>query len=50
MEVDIQNTTMQEHRHTNISDEVLWPMAGIHKVLAIVIVWVKTLCTLKWNK
>ena len=31
---------------TNISDEVLGSMSRIHKVLAVVIVWVKTLGTL----
>lgn len=35
---------------TNVSDEVLWPVTRVHKVLTVVIVRVQTLGTLRMNK
>ena len=34
---------------TNIADEILWSLSCVHKVLAIIIVWIQTLSALCRN-
>ena len=37
--------------HTNISDEIVWPLSCVNKMLAVIVMRVGTLCSLrKTNK